>query len=728
MQEYDEDTAHAPNQKTCYIAYLDSVKYFRPEYLRTKLYYELLLSYFDWVKMRGFTRAYIWSCPPQTTEQDYILYCHPKTQKTPNNDRLRTWYRMMVIEGHRRRLVASCQTLYDAHMKTDENCCKLPFFLGDYWPQIAEIIVKDLMKANKKSTSSSAGALGNGGGKANATSLSTATTPSSSTGKSSRRATRSSDAPLVGSTSSSARDPLMKKLAATVHDSKDNFLVLDFYERCSECKDFIVHGEQWSCKECNDLHEQGWIEHTFKRGSAKLAAELEAKTKEKEEAIAKAKAYLNDLHYGTSKATSSKRKDAAEGAPNGNGAKKGSKDGENGEQSSSNGSSAAVTPRSAAQTPGGSTSKRSREREKDKPPKHPKFHLCGKCYTAHQQLSTEQQHPAGKPHVHELRMTFVKSRLGVKDTRDIDEQLSSPYFNDREELLLHCQQKSYQFDQIRRAKHSTMMFLHHIFNPPSNRLCDECKVTLEGAWYGCKQCPEFDLCEQCFRTQGSSHEPGHTLVRRQPSPNAFISLASKQRRRRQYKKQSELLVHVMSCRLPRCPKFGSQCLSMRHLWFEHMKNCRQHKQRSCARCKFVNDVFIFHRKHCRNNNCPVPQCRMENRANAAATAQLATQAQQSQRDDSGARAQAARQSAAQAEADAAHGAASAAGGHVTGTVRRTDGDNNGAMKNKENTGLGAADDPAVKLQRLSKPVRTCRVLICAVHDIESIYLCPALGF
>lgn len=117
VQEYDEETAHEPNRKSCYIAYLDSVKYFRPKKLRTKLYYELLLSYFRWVKMRGFTRAYIWSCPPQTSEQDYILYCHPKTQKTPNNDRLRTWYRHMVIQGHERKLIASCQTLHNAHMK-----------------------------------------------------------------------------------------------------------------------------------------------------------------------------------------------------------------------------------------------------------------------------------------------------------------------------------------------------------------------------------------------------------------------------------------------------------------------------------------------------------------------------------------------------------------------------------------------------------------------------------
>ena len=177
------------------------------------------------------------------------------------------------------------------------------------------------------------------------------------------------------------------------------------------------------------------------------------------------------------------------------------------------------------------------------------------------------------------------------------------------------------------------MFLHHIFNPPSNRLCDACKVSLEGAWYNCKQCPEFDLCEDCYRNRKFTHDASHTLERHTPSSNPFISLASRQRRRRQLEQQSQLLVHVMTCRLPRCNRFGSQCSSMRQLWFEHAKRCPHRASRSCDRCNFVRGVLVYHRGHCRNRNCPVPQCRMENQAAEVSSTTLGLRAQQSQRED-----------------------------------------------------------------------------------------------
>ncbi len=42
-----------------------------------------------------------------------------------------------------------------------------------------------------------------------------------------------------------------------------------------------------------------------------------------------------------------------------------------------------------------------------------------------------------------------------------------------------------------------MMFLYHIFNPPSGLVCDNCKKDLEGAWYQCKQCTEVGWVEWC---------------------------------------------------------------------------------------------------------------------------------------------------------------------------------------------------------------------------------------
>lgn len=54
-----------------YLAYLDSVKHFRPEEkdsggtaLRTMVYHEVLLAYIDRAAMLGMNSIYIWSCPP----------------------------------------------------------------------------------------------------------------------------------------------------------------------------------------------------------------------------------------------------------------------------------------------------------------------------------------------------------------------------------------------------------------------------------------------------------------------------------------------------------------------------------------------------------------------------------------------------------------------------------------------------------------------------------------
>src|SRR5687768_3710173 len=86
VQEYGSD-APPPNRGKVYIAYLDSVHYFRPRHHRTLVYHELLLSYLEYARRSGFTSCYIWACPPPTKKDDYILHCHPEDQRVPSHER-----------------------------------------------------------------------------------------------------------------------------------------------------------------------------------------------------------------------------------------------------------------------------------------------------------------------------------------------------------------------------------------------------------------------------------------------------------------------------------------------------------------------------------------------------------------------------------------------------------------------------------------------------------------
>ncbi|KAI9895153.1 hypothetical protein PsorP6_019087 [Peronosclerospora sorghi] len=60
----------------------------RPPHLRTKVYHELLIAYFDFVKRRGFHTAHLWACPPLKA---MITSCSAirRHRKPPKSDCLR---------------------------------------------------------------------------------------------------------------------------------------------------------------------------------------------------------------------------------------------------------------------------------------------------------------------------------------------------------------------------------------------------------------------------------------------------------------------------------------------------------------------------------------------------------------------------------------------------------------------------------------------------------------
>lgn len=143
VYEHDEKNP-APNKRAVYVSYLDSVHYMRPRKMRTFIYHEILISYLDYVRKRGFATAHIWACPPLKGD-DYILYAKPEDQKTPKDDRLRQWYIDMLVECQRRGICGKVTNMYDLYFANKENdATVVPYMDGDYFPAEVENIIKDI--------------------------------------------------------------------------------------------------------------------------------------------------------------------------------------------------------------------------------------------------------------------------------------------------------------------------------------------------------------------------------------------------------------------------------------------------------------------------------------------------------------------------------------------------------------------------------------------------------
>ncbi|XP_054723198.1 CREB-binding protein-like [Uloborus diversus] len=143
VQEYGSECS-PPNTRRVYIAYLDSVHFFRPKQYRTAVYHEILLGYLDYAKQLGYTMAHIWACPPSEGD-DYIFHCHPTEQKIPKPKRLQEWYKKMLDKGIMDRIVMDYKDILK--QATEDNlksASELPYFEGDFWPNVLEESIKEL--------------------------------------------------------------------------------------------------------------------------------------------------------------------------------------------------------------------------------------------------------------------------------------------------------------------------------------------------------------------------------------------------------------------------------------------------------------------------------------------------------------------------------------------------------------------------------------------------------
>mmetsp|Transcript_16450 Transcript_16450/g.23398 ORF Transcript_16450/g.23398 Transcript_16450/m.23398 type:complete len:1651 (+) Transcript_16450:347-5299(+) len=199
------------------------------------------------------------------------------------------------------------------------------------------------------------------------------------------------------------------------------------------------------------------------------------------------------------------------------------------------------------------------------------------------------------------------------------EELDCEFLNNRQAFLNLCRGNHYQFDELRRAKHTSMMVLWHLHNRGAAKFVQQCsgcsKEILSGTRYTCKTCSDFDLCEDCYKNPNTNRGLcNHPLVAKsvdgessQKSNNGNSSLTDAQIKDRQtnIRLHIQLIEHASKCNLPSCT--SSNCAKMKN-YLDHASKCKQKSTGECKICRRIWTLLRYHAQSCKNKTCSIPQC------------------------------------------------------------------------------------------------------------------------
>ena len=559
VYEYDHKCPQ-PNQRRVYISYLDSVHYFRPRQYRTVVYHEILVAYLEYVKLRGFHSAHIWACPPLKGD-DYILYCHPQDQKTPKDDRLRLWYVQMLDICKERGIVLETNNIYDEYLANASNdATVLPYFEGDYWVGEAENIIKGL--GGRKVLSLE----GNDDGDVEIDSMDTQS-KSKSKNKTKKRERTSTRNAVTEKNQVTRRDVVMTKLAAIIEPMKEAFFVAK------------LHSDEYA-KACAELREQEVIEENggaeapkkkmrsnasslditgmSSRNSNTALASMDEQEKERavvESKPAEEQKFANDSQGNT--ATTPKMEvvqgdelkpaSVAEDAMSVDGGVAESKD-ENDATAGSDAPAKSGEDSDVAESKVKSESAEASDAEVKKMLPNGKF----------ERVDDSDEHSPVAVDAEALGVrTDNVGDIVIIATDDVDDTQEFEHFETRQSFLNLCQGNHYQFDQLRRAKHGSLMVLYHLHNPDTPKFVAQCSTCNEhinaGYRYHCAPC-DIDFCQRCYSYNGSKIHPQHPLRAVAVGRSSTTQLTAEQLRERQRNIQIHLAVlqHSALCNNSDC--------------------------------------------------------------------------------------------------------------------------------------------------------------------------------
>ncbi|KAI5392269.1 transcription factor that binds to CRE motif [Lathyrus oleraceus] len=235
------------------------------------------------------------------------------------------------------------------------------------------------------------------------------------------------------------------------------------------------------------------------------------------------------------------------------------------------------------------------------------FQICDKCYEAELQREERERHPVNQREKHTLypvEITDVQD-----DTKDKDDILESEFFDTRQAFLSLCQGNHYQYDTLRRAKHSSMMVLYHLHNPTAPAFvttCNICYLDIEtGQGWRCEVCPEYDVCNSCYQKGDIDHP--HQLTNHPSMVDRDAqNKEARQHRVLQLRKMLDLLVHASQCRSAHCQY--PNCRKVKGL-FRHGMHCKTRASGGCVLCKKMWYLLQLHARACKESECHVPRCR-----------------------------------------------------------------------------------------------------------------------
>lgn len=645
-----------PNQRRVYISYLDSVFYFRPRQYRTIVYHEMLISYLEYVKRRGFHTCHIWACPPGKGD-DYIFYCHPQEQKTPKPDKLTNWYIEMLNSAKERGVVSEITSLYEYFLgenaSSTTDASDLPYFDGDYWINQAEDIIKELKGPDKKLiTAGSSGSLDNV--EEEATEM-TSKNKSKAKAKASRpeRSTRYNS--RSGLLNDPERDPVIVKLAqimSQMKEGKEVFIVARLHPQ--------EYADKWAQIRKQELANEALIVTTESEvatrnaqlqaealDSAGIASSLPTRSQVQnfDAAQQQKEGSVDDFAQKASAIESCGNDDGsmADKMETDNDDAKDEDDKDKDSQTKGNSrstrktrSTASDQPEEATKTPPQSIKKEKGSKSKnntigDSTDQDVKSEIKVEIKventenTGSVRMEEDNTHTPVNPGDKEEEGNIKQeNKVDVKvkeeeeeeelilkdDTEDIDDVVENAHFDTRQSFLDLCLGNHYQFDQLRRSKHTSMMVLYHLFNPDAPKfvpICHLCgKDILQGYRYSCETCDQ-DWCERCYRNSGGGYR-----VHQHPLTQISVTngqqptqLTPEQRleRKRSIELHLQLLQHAATCN--ECS--SRNCLKMKE-FLKHDQNCKIRVAKGCPLCKRIHSILQLHARSCRNDACQVPNC------------------------------------------------------------------------------------------------------------------------